>query len=43
MRGSHGTFYWNELMTRDVEGAKSILTDHINGCVAHALSIGALK
>ena len=22
MRGSHGTFYWNELMTRDVEGAK---------------------
>ena len=23
MRGSHGTFYWNELMTRDVEGAKT--------------------
>jgi uncharacterized protein len=22
MRGSHGKFYWNELMTRDVEGAK---------------------
>jgi uncharacterized protein len=23
MRGSHGTFFWNELMTRDVEGAKT--------------------
>jgi predicted enzyme related to lactoylglutathione lyase len=23
MRGSHGTFYWNELMTRDIEGAKT--------------------
>lgn len=22
MRGSHGAFYWNELMTRDVERAK---------------------
>lgn len=22
MRGSHGTFYWNELMTRDLERAK---------------------
>jgi len=22
MRGTHGTFYWNELMARDVEGAK---------------------
>lgn len=22
MRGTHGTFYWNELMTRDIEGAK---------------------
>jgi uncharacterized protein len=22
MRGSHGTFYWNELMTRNVAGAK---------------------
>jgi predicted enzyme related to lactoylglutathione lyase len=22
MHGSHGTFYWNELMTRDVERAK---------------------
>jgi predicted enzyme related to lactoylglutathione lyase len=22
MRGSHGTFYWNELMTRDAERAK---------------------
>jgi hypothetical protein len=27
MRGSHGTFYWNELMTRDVEGAKKFYTD----------------
>lgn len=23
MRGSHGTFYWNELMTRHVEQAKT--------------------
>jgi uncharacterized protein len=23
MRGSHGTFFWNELMTRDVERAKT--------------------
>lgn len=30
-------------LKRDVEGAKSILTDHINGCVAHALSIGTLS
>jgi DNA-binding GntR family transcriptional regulator len=30
-------------LKRDVEAAKSILTDHINGCVAHALSIGTLK
>jgi GntR family transcriptional regulator, carbon starvation induced regulator len=30
-------------LKRDVEGAKSILTDHINSCVAHALSIGTLK
>jgi len=27
MRGSHGTFYWNELMTRDVEGAKKFYAD----------------
>jgi predicted enzyme related to lactoylglutathione lyase len=27
MRGSHGTFYWNELMTRDVEGAKTFYAD----------------
>lgn len=26
-RGSHGTFYWNELMTRDVERAKNFYTD----------------
>jgi DNA-binding GntR family transcriptional regulator len=30
-------------LKRDVEGAQSILTEHINSCVAHALSIGALK
>src|ERR1700734_1011291 len=29
MRGSHGTFYWNELMTRDVEGAKKFYADTI--------------
>ena len=27
MRGSHGTFYWNELLTRDVEGAKKFYAD----------------
>ena len=27
MRGSHGTFYWNERMTRDVEGAKKFYAD----------------
>jgi predicted enzyme related to lactoylglutathione lyase len=27
MRGSHGTFYWNELMTRDVDGAKKFYAD----------------
>lgn len=27
MRGSHGTFYWNELMARDVEGAKTFYSD----------------
>ena len=27
MRGSHGTFYWNELMTRDVERAKKFYAD----------------
>jgi predicted enzyme related to lactoylglutathione lyase len=27
MRGSHGTFYWNELMTHDVEGAKKFYAD----------------
>jgi GntR family carbon starvation induced transcriptional regulator len=30
-------------LQRDVDGAKSILTDHINACVAHALSSGTLK
>src|SRR5580704_8941285 len=29
MRGSHGTFYWNELMTRNVEGAKKFYADTI--------------
>jgi hypothetical protein len=28
---------------RDGGGAKSILTDHINSCVAQALSIGTLS
>jgi uncharacterized protein len=27
MAGSHGTFYWNELMTRDVERAKKFYAD----------------
>jgi uncharacterized protein len=27
MRGTHGTFYWNELMTREVEGAKKFYAD----------------
>ena len=30
-------------LKRDAEGAKTILTEHINSCVAHALSIGTLK
>jgi|KBSMisStaDraftv2_1062788.scaffolds.fasta_scaffold144963_1 GntR family carbon starvation induced transcriptional regulator len=30
-------------LKRDVEGAKSILTEHINSCVAHALAIGTLR
>jgi DNA-binding GntR family transcriptional regulator len=30
-------------LKRDVDGAKSILTDHINGCVAHALSSESLR
>jgi DNA-binding GntR family transcriptional regulator len=30
-------------LKRDIETAKQILTDHINSCVAHALSIGTLK
>ena len=29
MTGSHGTFYWNELMTRNVEGAKKFYADTI--------------
>jgi uncharacterized protein len=27
MSGSHGTFYWNELMTRNVEAAKKFYAD----------------
>jgi predicted enzyme related to lactoylglutathione lyase len=27
MNGSHGRFYWNELMTRNVEGAKKFYND----------------
>lgn len=27
MRGSHGTFYWNERTARDVEGVKTFYTD----------------
>jgi uncharacterized protein len=27
MRGSHGMFYWNELLARDVEGAKKFYSD----------------
>jgi uncharacterized protein len=29
MRGTHGTFYWNELMARNVEGAKAFYADTI--------------
>ncbi len=29
MRGSHGTFYWNELMTRNVERAKTFYADTV--------------
>ena len=27
MRGTHGTFYWNELMARDIDGAKKFYAD----------------
>jgi uncharacterized protein len=27
MRGTHGTFYWNELLVRNVEGAKKFYRD----------------
>ena len=30
-------------LERDAEKAKKILVDHIDGCVAHALSIGTLR
>lgn len=29
MRGTHGTFYWNELMTRNVERAKKFYADTV--------------
>jgi predicted enzyme related to lactoylglutathione lyase len=29
MRGSHGKFYWNELMARNVEGAKKFYADTV--------------
>ncbi len=29
MRGTHGTFYWNELMTRNVERAKTFYADTV--------------
>jgi len=29
MRGSHGTFYWNEMMTRSVERAKKFYADTV--------------
>lgn len=29
MAWSHGTFYWNELMTRDVERAKKFYRRHV--------------
>jgi uncharacterized protein len=29
MKWSHGSFYWNELMTRDAEGAKKFYQDTI--------------
>ena len=28
-RGAHGTFYWNELLTRDVERAKAFYAETI--------------
>jgi GntR family transcriptional regulator, carbon starvation induced regulator len=30
-------------LRRDAEGAKTILTEHINGCVAHAVAAGKLR
>jgi predicted enzyme related to lactoylglutathione lyase len=39
MRGSHGTFYWNELMTRDVESAKKFYADTL-GWTFEAMPMG---
>jgi DNA-binding GntR family transcriptional regulator len=30
-------------LKRDADAAKGILTEHINGCVAHALAVGRLR
>jgi DNA-binding GntR family transcriptional regulator len=30
-------------LKRDGEGAKGIWTEHINGCVAHAVEVGRLR
>src|ERR1700753_731652 len=32
MRGSHGTFYWNELCARDIAGAKKFYADTLGWC-----------
>ena len=36
---THGHFYWNELMTRDVEGARKFYEDVI-GCTFDAMEMG---
>ena len=40
MRGTHGTFYWNELMARDVESAKKFYADTM-GWSYDAMPMGA--
>ena len=30
-------------LKRDADGEKEILTEHINGCVAHAVQVGRLR
>ena len=39
-RGSHGTFYWNELMTRDVERAKKFYAETL-AWTFEAMSVGS--